>query len=793
MRYLSVCSGIEAASVAWGPLGWEPVAFAEIEPFPSAVLSHHYPAVPNLGDMTRYREWPDYAVDLLCGGTPCFPGNTLIVARRGLVPISEIVVGDIVFTHAGNWRRVLATGSKIAPTVRLKGQGNSTGVVSTAGHPFYARSKVHRWVGREAGSRTSEMSPPEWVSAEGMLGLFWASPAAWPASSCPSVETAGRESSPPPMTDALAWVIGRWLGDGWTRINNRRGYVMICCGDHEAEDLAKRLHEAGLTFSRGQERTTTRFQIASRALARWLRIHFGAGAAGKTVPTWLFGWVHRRSLLEGYISADGCRTPNGWRISTVSRALALGTLLLAQSLGMSASRRLVSTGRTSLMIEERVVTERPFWQVSIYETARSSVELEGHRWGLVRKVDADGESEVFNLEVDGDNSYVADGFVVHNCQSFSVAGLRQGLADPRGNLAHTFLAIADRYRPRWIVWENVPGILSSNGGRDFGAFLGGLGELGYGWCYRVLDAQYVRVDGYDRAVPQRRNRVWVVGCLGDWRGAAAVLSEPESVLGHSPPRREAGAGAAVGALAGTSPGGGWRLGADEAAAGQLVAHTLRGEGFDASEDGTGRGIPLVRAVAFGGNDTRGPIEVATAVNAHGGPCGRLDFESETFVVPAVASALRARDGVKGVGGVAIDTLIPFDTTQITSAANRSAPRAGDPCHPLAARAHPPAIAFNGRQDPDVTGNRAGALNGMSPQDQCVLLRAGVRRLTPPECERLQGFPDGYTDVVFRGKPASDGPRYKAIGNSWPANVARWIGRRVELVEDVMRELERAAA
>jgi len=128
------------------------------------------------------------------------------------------------------------------------------------------------------------------------------------------------------------------------------------------------------------------------------------------------------------------------------------------------------------------------------------------------------------------------------CQSFSVAGLRKGLADPRGNLALTFLAIVDRYRPRYVVWENVPGVLSSDGGRDFAAFLGGLGQLGYGWAYRVLDAQHVRVDGFPRAVPQRRRRVFVVGYLGDWRRAAAVLSEPESVLGHTPPRREAGEG-----------------------------------------------------------------------------------------------------------------------------------------------------------------------------------------------------------------------------------------------------------
>jgi DNA (cytosine-5)-methyltransferase 1 len=183
------------------------------------------------------------------------------------------------------------------------------------------------------------------------------------------------------------------------------------------------------------------------------------------------------------------------------------------------------------------------------------------------------------------------------CQSFSNAGLRAGLDDPRGQLMLTFGAIAAKYRPRWLVWENVPGVLSSNGGRDFGSFLGLLGFLGYGFAYRVLDAQFVRVDGHGRAVPQRRNRVFVVGCLGDWRSAAAVLLERESLRGDPAPRRQAGARVAAtltrgaessgkggyagrrqeddvnivaGALAGTGPGAGWRIGADEAAANQLV-------------------------------------------------------------------------------------------------------------------------------------------------------------------------------------------------------------------------------
>lgn len=112
------------------------------------------------------------------------------------------------------------------------------------------------------------------------------------------------------------------------------------------------------------------------------------------------------------------------------------------------------------------------------------------------------------------------------CQSFSVAGLKQGLKDPRGNLALVYLSILDKYRPTWCVWENVPGVLQSNGGRDFGAFVGGLGKLGYGWAYRVLDSQYF-------GVPQRRRRVFLVGHLGDSKRATEVLFDPESIEGPS--------------------------------------------------------------------------------------------------------------------------------------------------------------------------------------------------------------------------------------------------------------------
>jgi site-specific DNA-cytosine methylase len=130
------------------------------------------------------------------------------------------------------------------------------------------------------------------------------------------------------------------------------------------------------------------------------------------------------------------------------------------------------------------------------------------------------------------------------CQSFSVAGLRKGLTDPRGGLMLDYVGIAGRYRPKYIIWENVPGVLTSNGGRDFGTLLGALGDLGYDLAYRVLDAQWVRTQQFPHAVPQRRRRVFVVGCLGERGRAAEILFKSESLCGNPPTRRKTGQGLA---------------------------------------------------------------------------------------------------------------------------------------------------------------------------------------------------------------------------------------------------------
>ena len=344
------------------------------------------------------------------------------------------------------------------------------------------------------------------------------------------------------------------------------------------------------------------------------------------------------------------------------------------------------------------------------------------------------------------------------CQSFSIAGLRKGLDDDRGNLALEYLRLADRLRPQWLVWENVPGVLSSSGGRDFGAFLGGLVELGYGFAYRVLDAQFF-------GVAQRRRRVFVVGYLGDWRPAAAVLFERHSLQGHPAPSRGQGAGIASAAAGGVDEGGG---------VGALT--------FDFQASGA-YGEASV-AATLSARDYKSAKDLAVTVNAltaNGvGTCGADDNPAQAgHLLPTAYEpytlAIRGREG-----GVHLEHRQDGTSNAIlTPSGGRSGAGVGAVCatgEVFHALTHE---GFDASEDG--TGRGGGA----------VATAMRVRRLTPTECERLQGFPDGWTQVPYRGKPASDGPRYKAIGNSMAVPVMAWIGRRIAEVNTIISLKEAA--
>lgn len=406
------------------------------------------------------------------------------------------------------------------------------------------------------------------------------------------------------------------------------------------------------------------------------------------------------------------------------------------------------------------------------------------------------------------------------CQDVSVAGNRAGLAGDRTGLFFEFVRLVRELAPEWLLLENVPGLLSSNGWRDMGTVLWTLGELGYGWAYRSLDARY---DG----VAQRRERVFIVGRAGG-RSPVEVLFEPESLRGNPPPRRQAREDVA-GTLGGCSPGGGWstdtdrmtfvaaqchgsnvgpmgalRTGHNEgggvpflsscvtaregkgpdsdatttliahplraqaqashrADSDTYVAHTLRAGGFDASEDGTGRGTPLVPVRASGAHGSNG-----AGIGRDGDPAFTLDSTGSMAVIGFNArqdpDSWRDRTGPLDTDGTT--QAIAFDLAQITSPTHWANPQ---------------------------PGGAAGTLNG-SARSAVASPLMGVRRLTPRECERLQGYPDDHTryGVTDKGKRVemADGPRYRMCGNGVAAPVARWIASRI--LAEARRDHQEAA-
>ena len=314
------------------------------------------------------------------------------------------------------------------------------------------------------------------------------------------------------------------------------------------------------------------------------------------------------------------------------------------------------------------------------------------------------------------------------CQGFSVAGYRKGLDDPRSSLAFAYVRLVDEVRPKWLLWENVPGCFSTNGGQDVRSFFAALADVGYSMSWTVLDSQHF-------GVAQRRRRVFALGHLGtDWERPAKVLLKPESMCGDPPPRRKKGQDGASG-IEGCTGVGGEPIVQNET----FATLCASGAGCDRPSAQGSQLDYLVRDVMFAQNQRNEVrlMDVAGALAAEPG------MKQTSYVMQCwpmgVQNAQRQNGEAAGGTGIGEENGPTFTMR-------------ADGQHPLS-------VAIFA-----------------SPQHV-------VRRITPVEAERLQGFPDGWTDVEFKGKPAPDTARYKALGNSMTVNVMRWIAKRILMVEN----------
>jgi DNA (cytosine-5)-methyltransferase 1 len=488
-------------------------------------------------------------VGLLWASPDCFPAGTMILTQKGFAPIESLCVDDLVLTHKGHWRRVTCTMKTVKDTLIVRGQGHY-GLEVSAEHPFLSRAAKNAW---RNNTTVKEWSTPSWVKADELKkGSYWATPVSADPLATPPVE--GRSL---PFSEGFWWLVGRYLADGWSRIREGTGSeLVICCGKAKADVTRERLNfcpPAGgracdneLRWGERETRTEIQFTASHKGMVQWLRDHFGHLAQNKRLPGWALGLDEnsRRAILDGYFAGDGWESGNIVEVGSVSKALILGMRLLAESLGRRATLYF-QAGRPTT-IEGRAVTNvrdayKVRWRKQLLRQQTTADDK--HSWSAIRDV-APGRQgvDVYNLSVEEDESYIAEGVVVHNCTHFSKA---KGGAPKRNakirDLAWAVVKWAREARPRVIILENVEefvtwGPLSERGeivkgreGETFRQWLRQLRRLGYRVRHRELRA-------CDYGAPTIRKRFFLIARRD---GRPIVWPKPTHGPGRPQPYRTA--------------------------------------------------------------------------------------------------------------------------------------------------------------------------------------------------------------------------------------------------------------
>ena len=513
MKFLDFFAGIGGFRRGMELAGHECVGFCEFDKF--AVASYtsmhlltekqreHLSTLPEkqrqkeiLKEEYRNGEW--YAADIRkvyagdipkadcwCFGFPCFAKGTYILTEKGYIPIEDISVGDKVLTHKGRWRKVTATmhrdGARLCDV-------NGFGILptrTTAEHPYYV---------------TKPDQPMEFKKVE-QLDDSWYSTMV-----LPDAESDG-------YSKEMWWIIGRYLADGWRVERKDRpsgGRIVFAISDDKRTEFEQRLREAKLHGTYTKERTCGKYHVCNNQLYEYLE-KFGKYAHGKRIPREALCLPREKAkyFFDGYMSGDG-RSDREEATST-SAALILGMRIIAQRLGKSVPAVFYTRRDEKCVIQGRKCRQRDTYTFRI-----SSKSVKGHYRAryvcreLYQPTESDDFGTVYNISVEEDNSYVANGAIVHNCQDISVAGKQLGFQGNRSSLFFRVMyligQLKEENKPTFLFIENVKNLLSVNGGWDFARLLIEMEQWGY-------DAEWQVLNSKDFGVPQNRERCFIIGHL----------------------------------------------------------------------------------------------------------------------------------------------------------------------------------------------------------------------------------------------------------------------------------------
>ena len=743
MKFIDICAGIGGFRLGFERAGHECIGYVEYDKFARTSYEAMYDTDGEwtAWDVTKLAPEEIPYADCWTFGFPCFPQGTKITTEKGLKNIEDIITGERVLTHENRLKKVLNTMSRKTNEIYTLTIQGAIDTKVTSEHPYLVyKDENTEWVkvkdlkkGDMVGFPVNTKSEiPQWGGVDYKRGKN--------THTLNSLDLGSKD---------FWWVVGYYMADGWYRITKRKGatdnYRIVISGDdNKIERFKEKNNMFHATISK--ESTANKIHIVNKELTCYL-MQFGKGAKNKHLTSDILNLPNDllSAFLDGYFENDGCIIGNLRKASTVSKELALGIQACVHKVERKLCTIYHSIPPEFCTIESRVVHQNEVYDIRYPVINKKETKWfykDNYIWTPVKsKIIINTDVEVYNFEVEGDNSYVANNIAVHNCQDISVAGKMKGIKNgTRSGIFYDIIKLlkgkSPKDRPKWLVIENVKNLLSIDAGGGYTEVLCEMAEAGY-------DAEWQVCNSKDFGVPQNRERVYIVGYLRE-RCAGGILPVTGTnskigleILGKANPERHSdadvfGGGGVISTLSARDYEGPKMVGVKE------VANLRPGKAWKSPQIGR-----------VYGTDGLSP----TIDTCQGG-----------------GKVVKIIDDTQGFDGIRI-----YENITPTLRAERCGLKILEAKKKGYAEAVPGDSIRRGRVQKQSAGTLETACN------QGPLEKDGrIRCLTPREYYRLQGFPDNLFNKA--SSVNSKTQLYKQAGNAVTVNVAEAIGRKIAEVE-----------
>ena len=714
-------------------------------------------------DIRNVNAWNIPKADCWTFGAPCFTKGTLITTHRGLVPIESIQAGDLVLTHKNRFQRVvkpMVSKKRGIYTIQVQGSPKTE---CTGNHRFYVKEKYKKW-NSELRKYEIEISEPKWKQVSDFSGNELIQ---FPqnVNSCNIYN----------LTFEECWILGRYVADGHIRdsgrndrpSNNKKVFFNI--GKEKKNIFEENIKSYKMSIS--EEKTVYRYCSSDYRIFD-LCCKCGKGAENKIIPQFVLDLPINllKNFINGYMCGDGCYTNNSYKATSVSKKLIYQLGQCIEKAYKTGYCIYYNKRPKKNIIEGRTVNQKDTYQI-VFRENNNSVYDENCLWMPIRKIEYNSKRTeiVYNMEVENDNSYTANNMGVHNCQDFSIAGKRAGLAGERSSLIQEVFRILEELKeenkPEWLIYENVKGMFSSNRGLDYLSIVCEMDRLGYNIEWQNIDSKWF--------VPQNRERIYTIGHLRRY-GRRKILpvtgtdgENSISIIGTTHPNRHStGDIHNVDGIMSTCTSRDYKQP-------KQIGIKIIGE-INSSQDGLIHDISGISQCqsAGHGNCAKVAIPVLTPDRVEKRQNGRRFKENGDPMFTLTA---------QGRHGVAIDL-------KAFSSKTRGQPFRYGYAATLDHNCNQGIIIPVDNQKDTKCGN---AIYIEMPdgfiiyaiwyeKEHCYI---AVRKLTPKECFRLQGWTDDYFEKAAFVN--SDSQLYKQAGNGVTVNVVQTIGERIKKVEEMV--------